>query len=216
MSFVKRTPSAEAKCLLFSETFIVVKEEHSRNGHSPIVVVPSGMIIDVKEEHQENAPPPIVVIPFGMVIDVKEEHLQNAHSPIVVTLFGIVMEVKEEQSSNAHSPIVVTLFGMVIDVKEEHLQNAPLPIVVTFLEIFTFLIDSLVEFHGMPYSFIKSVISPLPLIARVQFNSIPMQLTPHIPVRLTLFGIIASFTFELKPMNSTVEGMETRSKSLQS
>ena len=49
MSFVKRTPSTETKCWLFSETFIDVKEEQEKV-LSPIIVTLSGMVMEVKEE----------------------------------------------------------------------------------------------------------------------------------------------------------------------
>ena len=84
MSFVKRIPSTEVKCLLFSETFIAVNDEQSENALSPIVATLSGMAIEVKEEHSRNALSSIVVTLSGMMMEVKEEHFQNAHFPIVV------------------------------------------------------------------------------------------------------------------------------------
>ena len=55
MSFVKRMPSTEVKCWLFSETFIAAKERQSENASSPIAVTLLGMLIDFKEEQESNA-----------------------------------------------------------------------------------------------------------------------------------------------------------------
>ena len=78
-----------------------------------------GIVIEAKDEHPSNALSPIVEIPseiiivaslslilFGLIVispvpvnvrDVRKGHSRNAPSPIV-TLFGMVIEVKEEQS----------------------------------------------------------------------------------------------------------------------
>ena len=80
-------------------------------------------------------------------MEVKEEHPQNAFLSIVVTLFGMKIDFNEEHPPNASHPIVVTLLGITMEVNEKQEENAQFPIDVIPSEIFTSLIDSLIEYQ---------------------------------------------------------------------
>ena len=71
-----------------------VKEEHSENAHSLIVVIPSEIITVVSFVLIRFGI--IFILPVPVIVNDVMEHPSNALSPIVVTLFGIVMDVKEE------------------------------------------------------------------------------------------------------------------------
>jgi hypothetical protein len=69
------------------------------------------MFISSRFEQPINAESPIVVRPSGRLIEVKAVQYWKAAYLISVTPDGIFMVVSFEQSQNALSPILVTLFG---------------------------------------------------------------------------------------------------------
>ena len=92
------------------------KEEQSRNTPSLIVIL-FGIVIEVKDEHPSNAFSPIVVIPSEIIIVASLSLILLGLifiSPVPVN----VSEVKEEQPRNPQS-FILALFGIVIEVKEE-------------------------------------------------------------------------------------------------
>ena len=82
--------------------------EQSLNALSPMPVMVSGIETDVRELHSENIPTAILVRLSGIITDVRFEHMAKAQT-ILVTLSGIEMVVIG-QKSNASSPMLVTLF----------------------------------------------------------------------------------------------------------
>ena len=117
------------------------------NAESPMLVTPSGIVIEVKLAQPENARSlmrsPLVIVTVlswlllmwfaanAGIVAVSIGQPLNAESPMLVTLSGIVIEVKPVQPENAEPPILVTLAGIVIEVKLTLSLNAYSPIPVT-------------------------------------------------------------------------------------
>ena len=120
-----------------------VKEEHSENAFSPIIVTLFGIVIEVKEEQEKNAPHPIVVIPSEIITFLISSYnaphgLAEGYSKFIISpspvkvispvslssfqfIVPIAPDINEEQEENALFSIIVTLFAMEMEVKEEHL-----------------------------------------------------------------------------------------------
>ena len=96
-----------------------------------------------------------------------------------------------------------------IVVKEEQQENSHPPIDVIPSEIFTSLIDSLIEYQETYLSSLKFTISPLPSMVRTPFENVAKQFSPHANGRLTLGGISVPLMFALKPIDSIVDGRNT-------
>ena len=104
-----------------------------KNACLPILVTPSGIVIEVKLAQPEKALPPMLVTLSGIVIEVKLVQPENALSPmlsplvIVTTLSWLllmwfaanagIVAVSIGQPSNAPLSMSVTLSGIVIEVK---------------------------------------------------------------------------------------------------
>ena len=85
---------------------MLVSEELPLNAYSPILVTPSGMVIE-SPAYSLKANSPIVVMMGSSLHMISAVHPLNAYLPILVTLSGIVMLVSEVQSLNAELPIFV-------------------------------------------------------------------------------------------------------------
>ena len=77
---------------------------------TPMDVTVLGMLTAVKPLHWLKALSPMVVTPSGIVMEGNDTQPAKASTPMDLTLPGIVTEVRPLQSQKALSPIEVTLY----------------------------------------------------------------------------------------------------------
>lgn len=69
----------------------------------------------VRLVHPTKAEPPMLVSPSGRVMELRPVQPEKAEPPMLVTLSGSVMEAKPVQPLKAPSPMLVTPTGMTVD-----------------------------------------------------------------------------------------------------
>ena len=135
----------------------VVRPLQPEKAVSPMLVRPSGSVIDVKPEQLLKTLFSRTVTPSGTTSVVRPEQPLKALPPMLVTPAGNVNEVKPLQPEKAFSSMLVTLEGRVISFRKAQLEKTFVPIFVAPSRIVT---DSTLPALRGEYTAVVSTMEP--------------------------------------------------------